>query len=112
MAPHVFMRPGELRSAEWTEFNLERRIWTILAEKTKMRRLPRVPLTDQVVDILRELHPLKRLLAKKLQRLEESLGAAHVELSAVDVATIEAASAKVTIQGARYLEVHEKPVGR
>lgn len=58
MAPHVFVRPGELRSAEWSEFNLERRIWTIPAEKTKMRRLHRVPLTDQVVDILMELHPL------------------------------------------------------
>lgn len=58
MAPHVFVRPGELRSAEWSEFNLERRIWTIPAEKTKMRRLHRVPLTDQVVDILMELNPL------------------------------------------------------
>lgn len=58
MAPHVFVRPGELRSAEWSEFDLERRIWTIPAEKTKMRRLHRVPLTDQVISLLKELHPL------------------------------------------------------
>lgn len=58
MAPHVFVRPGVLRSAEWSEFDLERRIWTIPAEKTKMRRLHRVPLTDQVISLLKELHPL------------------------------------------------------
>ncbi|NKJ02961.1 tyrosine-type recombinase/integrase [Novosphingobium sp. SG707] len=57
MAPHVFVRPGELRSAEWSEFDLERRIWTIPAEKTKMRRLHLVPLTDQVISLLKELHP-------------------------------------------------------
>jgi integrase len=56
------VRPGELRSAEWKEFNLEKRLWTVPAEKTKMRRQHRVPLTDQVVHLLGELQPLGRYL--------------------------------------------------
>lgn len=52
LAPHVFVRPGELRHAEWTEFDLTKMVWTIPAEKTKMRVAHRVPLTRQVLDIL------------------------------------------------------------
>lgn len=33
LTPHVFVRPGELRHAEWNEFNLDVGIWTIPAEK-------------------------------------------------------------------------------
>jgi integrase len=58
MAPHVFVRPGELRSAEWKEFDLETRIWTIPGEKTKTRRPHKVPLTDGVVAMLEELRPI------------------------------------------------------
>ncbi len=38
LLPHVFVRPGELRYAEWNDFDLDRAIWTIPSEKTKMRR--------------------------------------------------------------------------
>lgn len=58
MAPHVFVRPGELRSAEWTEFDIEASLWTIPAHKTKMRRPHKVPLSTQVVSVLEELHPI------------------------------------------------------
>lgn len=58
MAPHVFVRPGELRSAEWSEFDFQTRVWTIPAEKTKMRRPHGVPLTDEVVAMLNELRPI------------------------------------------------------
>jgi integrase len=34
----LFLRPGELRFAEWTEFDFDKSIWTIPAEKTKLRR--------------------------------------------------------------------------
>jgi integrase len=37
LAPNVFQRPGELRHAEWSEFDLEAAVWTIPAEKMKMR---------------------------------------------------------------------------
>ncbi|NJM49700.1 MAG: tyrosine-type recombinase/integrase [Sphingomonadales bacterium] len=55
MAPHVFVRPGELRQAEWNEFDFEKSLWTIPGEKTKMRKLHLVPLTHQVLAIIDEL---------------------------------------------------------
>lgn len=58
MLPHVFVRPGELRMAEWREFDLEDAVWTIPAEKTKMRRPHKVPLSDQVLAMLAELKPM------------------------------------------------------
>jgi integrase len=56
LAPHVFVRPGELRHAEWSELDLEGALWTIPATKTKMRKPHQVPLSYQAVAILRELH--------------------------------------------------------
>ncbi|RLG28706.1 integrase [Methanosarcinales archaeon] len=57
-APLVFVRPGELRKAEWVEINLEERLWTIPAEKMKKKRPHLVPLSRQAVEILQELKPL------------------------------------------------------
>ena len=54
MAPHVFVRPGELRHAEWAEFDLDAAIWTIPAAKTKMRKVHQVPLSWQTVAILKD----------------------------------------------------------
>ncbi|MDE3163716.1 MAG: aldo/keto reductase [Acidobacteriota bacterium] len=48
----------------------------------------------------------------KLHRLEENLGAVHVELSQDELQAIEAASAEIKLVGARYPEFHEKLVGR
>lgn len=58
LAPHVFLRPGELRHAEWDEFDLEAAEWNIPAEKMKMRSAHLVPLSTQAVTILREIEPL------------------------------------------------------
>lgn len=44
LTPHVFVRPGELRRAEWAEFDLESAVWNIPAEKMKMRDPHVVPL--------------------------------------------------------------------
>src|SRR5262249_25812026 len=57
-APYVFVRPVELRQAEWTEFDLDAAIWTIPPQKMKMRRAHRVPLSRQSLTILRELGQL------------------------------------------------------
>lgn len=57
LAPYVFVRPGELRKAEWTEFDLENAEWRIPAKRMKMRVLHIVPLSRQVLGILRDLHP-------------------------------------------------------
>jgi len=58
LAPLVFVRPGELRMAEWAEFNLNESEWRILAARMKMRSHHYVPLSTYAVGILRELHPL------------------------------------------------------
>jgi len=58
VAPYLFVRPGELRHAEWSEIDLDAAIWRIPAEKMKMKRMHLVPLSKQVVAILRDLQPL------------------------------------------------------
>ncbi|MDR2140338.1 MAG: tyrosine-type recombinase/integrase [Deltaproteobacteria bacterium] len=55
IAPYVFVRPGELRRAEWKEFNLDAAEWRIPAEKMKMKQVHIVPLATQVIDIVKEL---------------------------------------------------------
>ncbi len=54
----TFVRPGELRAAEWAEFDLDAGVWAIPAEKMKMKRPHRVPLAPRAVAILRELQGL------------------------------------------------------
>lgn len=56
LAPLFFVRPGELRHAEWAEFDLEKAEWRIPAEKMKMREQHIVPLSIQSIEILNELH--------------------------------------------------------
>jgi integrase len=51
----LFPRPGELRMAEWAEFDLANATWTIPAARTKMRRPHRVPLSPQAVAVLNAL---------------------------------------------------------
>lgn len=58
LAPLVFVRPGELRSAEWAEIDLGRAEWNIPAAKMKMGEPHLVPLSRQAVEILRDLYPL------------------------------------------------------
>lgn len=58
LAPLVFVRPGELRQAEWAEIDLENAEWNIPAEKMKMNQPHLVPLSRQAVEILRELKPV------------------------------------------------------
>lgn len=65
LAPLLFQRPGELRAAEWAEFDLDAAMWTIPAARMK-RSVDgkrngdphQVPLPTQAVEILRKLHPL------------------------------------------------------
>lgn len=56
LAPMVFVRPGELRHAEWTEVDLDAGLWSIPAARMKMRQAHIVPLAKQAVAVLRELH--------------------------------------------------------
>lgn len=58
LAPLVFVRPGELRQAEWAEINLDAAEWNIPAEKMKTREPHLVPLSRQAVELLADLQPL------------------------------------------------------
>jgi len=58
LAAYLFVRPGELRHAEWQEFDIDGAVWSIPAEKMKMRRPHRVPLARQSLTILRELQEI------------------------------------------------------
>jgi integrase len=58
LAPMFFVRPGELRNAEWAEIDLDEGAWNIPAEKMKMKQPHIVPLCAQAVAILTELKQL------------------------------------------------------
>ena len=60
LAAYVFVRPGELRAAEWSEFVLDgdEPLWRIPASRMKMREAHIVPLAQQSVDILKALVPI------------------------------------------------------
>lgn len=58
LAPLVFVRPGELRQAEWSHIDLERAEWRIPRYKMKMRKPHIVPLSTQAIAVLADLHPV------------------------------------------------------
>jgi integrase len=58
LASLTFVRPGELRRAEWSEFNLDESEWRVPAERMKMREQHLVPLSRQAVAVLRDLQPI------------------------------------------------------
>ena len=61
ISPLVFLRPGELRKAEWIEIDLDKAEWRIPAARMKMNAVHIVPLASQTIAILREIHPLTSL---------------------------------------------------
>jgi integrase len=55
LASHVFVRPGELRRAEWSEIDFEAAVWRIPAARMKQRREHVLPLSRQSLDLFRQL---------------------------------------------------------
>jgi integrase len=58
LAALTFVRPGELRAAEWAEIDLDTCSWLIPAEKMKMKRPHRIPLAPRAIAILQELQAI------------------------------------------------------
>ena len=58
LSPLVFVRPGELRQAEWSEIDLDNAEWRIPPEKMKMRVVHIVPLSTQAIEVLKQIQPL------------------------------------------------------
>ena len=55
LTPYVMLRPGEVRHAEWSEIDFEKKQLRIAAEKMKMRRIHIVPLAEQAIAILKQI---------------------------------------------------------
>ena len=58
LAPHVFVRPGEMRHARWQGIDFDAAVWTIPAEKMKMRKPHHVPLSSQAIALLQQLRAI------------------------------------------------------
>jgi integrase len=58
LAPHVFLRPFNIRYAEWSEIDFEKKIWRIEASKMKMKASHITPLSSQVIEILRSIQAI------------------------------------------------------
>ena len=58
LAPHVFLRPGELRSGLWSEIDFDAAEWRVPASRMKMKRPHIVPLSKQAIQVLKEIHSL------------------------------------------------------
>ena len=59
LAPHVFLRPGELRKATWAEIDFAEKVWRIPAERMKMKQPHTVPLSKQSLFLLEGLRSLR-----------------------------------------------------
>lgn len=57
LLPYVFVRSANIRLAEWDEFDLVKKVWTIPAEKMKSRKEHKLPLCKQAIEILQEVYP-------------------------------------------------------
>jgi integrase len=77
LSPLVFLRPGELRRAEWHEVDFENAVWRIHASKMKGRQEHVVPLSRQALELLREAHDL----TGHGQYVFPAIGSAHRPLS-------------------------------
>ncbi|PZR90325.1 MAG: integrase [Stutzerimonas stutzeri] len=87
-------RPGEVRLAEWSEFDMAKRTWTIPEKRMKMRREHEVPLSDQSVLLLDEVRRLTgngRLLFSQIRNEERPISenAMNVALDRLGVAKTE-----------------------
>jgi len=58
LAPMLFVRPGELRTAKWDEVDLDSAEWRFITSKTGTPHI--VPLPSQAIEMLRELHPITK----------------------------------------------------
>lgn len=76
LSPHVFVRPGELRQAEWSEIDFDDAVWRIPAARMKKRRAHVVPLSKQALSIftdLRDLTGRRRLIFPALGKPDRPL---------------------------------------
>jgi integrase len=64
LSPLLFVRPGELRHAEWSEVDLDAAEWRVPGGRMKMGVDHLVPLSKQAVEILNKLHAIIKLVRR------------------------------------------------
>jgi integrase len=87
-----FARPGETRSMEWSELDLDNSLWTIPATKAKMRREHHVPLSRQAIEIIKHMqtlfgdgqHVFPSMMSGKKVLSENSMNSALRRMGVVD----------------------------
>jgi len=55
---HTMVRPGEAATAKWSDIDLEEKVWTVPKQNMKMKKLHRIPLTKQSIEILERVRPI------------------------------------------------------
>jgi integrase len=104
LAPLVFVRPGELRAAEWSEFHLDGKNpeWRIPAERMKLRDPHIVPLSRQAIEVLEDLRPISsgRLLFPSLRTGANPISDATLEAA---LRRLGYASSEMTVHGFRSM---------
>ena len=81
---YLFVRPGELRRAEWTEFDLDAAVWAIPSHKMKKRERHLVPLSIQSVELVRQLRKLNgqfQFLFPNERRPKECMAASTLNMA-------------------------------
>lgn len=66
LAPYLALRPKNIRFAEWDEFDFEKKLWDIPAEKMKTKRRHIMPLTDMMIEIILKAAPYSKHRSKYL----------------------------------------------
>lgn len=60
LMPYVFLKPSNIRNAEWKEFDFEKRIWIIPGHKMKLKKPHIVPLTSSMIEIIKFMEPISK----------------------------------------------------
>jgi integrase len=103
LAPLLFVRPGELRAAEWAEFELDDALWRIPAARMKMKTPHLVPLSRQAIALLTEVKQLTGL--GKLVFPSERGGARPMSSNTLNAAlrTLGFSKEQMTSHGFRHM---------
>ncbi|MGL5948864.1 MAG: tyrosine-type recombinase/integrase [Aeromonas sp.] len=83
---HTLVRPREAAAARWDELDIEARVWHIPAQRMKMKRPHRVPLTDQMLDLLEALRPISGHRPYLFPNAHRPLG--HISPTSINTALI------------------------
>jgi len=101
LMPMLFTRNSELCNAEWKEFDLEAGVWTIPAERAKMKRPFVIPLPSQALRIFRELYAIRRGGVYVFESPRSKTGHIRIESLSVALRRLDFSGDEMTVHGFR-----------